>query len=133
MAKKKATARKMTAKRKLFIKAVAALEKYFDDHGIVQGDIDDMAETILVLRDGSPKHISDLYSFATICGSALHFLNQIREQRIAEECSETCRGAEVFEAVFYAGWSMGFEAGNADVADECVKDRKALADKDVPQ
>ena len=130
MAKKKANSRKMTAKRKLFIKAVAALEKFFDEHGVVQGDIDDMAETILVLRDGSPKNISDLHSFAAICGSALYFLNQISEQRILEECSETCCGAQVFEAVFYAGWSMGFAAGKDEFADECVKDRRLLASND---
>jgi len=42
MAKKLAKAKKLTAKRKLFLDAIRLLEKYFDDDGHVAGDMDEL-------------------------------------------------------------------------------------------
>jgi hypothetical protein len=107
--------RRLTSKRKLFLNAIKALEKCFDDNGLVKdGDSDVLADELLLLIDKCPKSLSHINSFAPVLGSALYVLQHAKSFREPETCSETCMAATPFEAAFFAGWSIGFEQGRDD-------------------
>lgn len=124
---KKSKSYRLTGKRKVFLKAVKDLEKYFDEHGLVRDkfDSDQLADAIASLYNKAPKTIAcDLNTFASIFGSALYALSQIADERCVDDYSETCNGAQAFEAAFFAGFSLGLEAGREDAEDELKGDAK---------
>ena len=118
---KQAKTRRLTAKRKAFLDALSVLCEHFDDDGFVKSDSDShqIADLIVELFDKWKKPAKlDLCTFATVCGSALWLLNQTKSERNIDDCSETCVGAEIFEAAFFAGWSIAFESALKSSADK---------------
>jgi hypothetical protein len=114
---KKAKAVRLTAKRKAFLGIVQKLGKYFDDDGIFKEDefyVDELADAIMEIFDALPKKIRNINDSAALFGSALYVLQTRADTREADKCSETCKGASPFEAAFFAGWSLGFVAGQED-------------------
>jgi hypothetical protein len=114
---KKAKAVRLTAKRKAFLDMVQKLDKYFDDEGIFKEDefyTDDLADSIADIFGTLPKTLRNINASAPLFGSALWVLQIPKDLREVETCSETCKGADPFEAAFFAGWSLGFDAGKED-------------------
>lgn len=117
----------LTTKRKAFLAAVEKLAKYFDEVGVVkleEFDADQIADSIMGLFNKLPKSIRNINDSAALFGSALYVLQMPENLREVESCSETCNGAAPFEAAFFAGWSLGFDAGHKDAEDEMKGDAK---------
>ena len=125
MAKKKLQARRMTAKRKVFLNAIEKLGKYFDESGLVvehKFNADEIADTLMGLSNKLPKRLRNINQMAVLFGSALYVLQMPADLREVDTCSETCHGAMPFEAAFFAGWGIGFDQGREDAEDEMKAD-----------
>ena len=117
----------LTTKRKAFLAAVEKLAKYFDEDGVVRDekfDADQIADSIMGLFNKLPKSLRNMDNSAALFGSAFYVLQMPEILREVESCSETCKGAAPFEAAFFAGWSLGFDAGREDAQDEMKGDSK---------
>jgi hypothetical protein len=118
---------RMTARRKAFLMAFEDLQKYFDDDGFVKQDdfsSDDIADSIMELFNKLPKRLRNINASAGLFGSALYVLQTVADLREVDTCSDNCRGAMPFEAAFFAGWSLGFDAASEDEKDETKGDAK---------
>ena len=125
MAKKKLQARRMTAKRKVFLNAIEKLGKYFDESGLVvehKFNADEIADTLMGLSNKLPKRLRNINQMAVLFGAALYVLQMPADLREVDTCSETCHGAMPFEAAFFAGWGIGFDQGREDAEDEMKAD-----------
>lgn len=120
---KKAKTFRMTASRKAFLNAVAKLGKYFDDDGTFKEDafyVDDLADSLIQLFEKLPKSLRSINAAAELFGSALYVLQMHADFREVDTCSEACKGSAPFTGAFFAGWSLGFDAGKQDAQDEQI-------------
>ena len=98
--------KRLTPGRKLFVSLVEEMEEFFDDGKFKNECMSDFQFLIRRVVNNAPKSIKDKLPW--IVGSALWYCLLERGFDFSiEDCSETCRGGEVFGAAMQVFRELG--------------------------
>jgi hypothetical protein len=122
MGKAKKKARRLTARRKIFLAAVDALREHFTDDGLLRDDVTayGVADCLDAIRRTLPecKSVRPRDVEACLC-SALYYMHSVRpHERLfndgIDDVHEMCVGGELFAAMYWLGRRDGVRDASVD-------------------